>query len=228
MDSPKYNRTLHVPWSPGATNDDKMATSVDTLIGIPIVITEKLDGSNASLEQNGCFARTHSGPPDHPSFDGLKALHASIKYKLPQNIQYFGEWLYAVHSITYDALPGYFLMFGIREIQITGYNGEDNSYWWSWEDIEMFATNLGVHSVPLLWKGQVSSEKELKTITESLVNCPSVYGPIREGVVIRIAGDFQNVDFSKYVMKWVRKDHVSPDNDHWKHKEIVKNGLCKK
>ena len=48
MDSPKYNRTYHFPWSQGATNDDKIATDMSRLIGNPIVITEKMDGSNTS------------------------------------------------------------------------------------------------------------------------------------------------------------------------------------
>jgi hypothetical protein len=108
--SPKYNRTYHVTWSAGATNDDKIADSVQSLINIPIVITEKMDGSNTSLERNGCFVRTHSGSPTHISFDGLKALHATIKFKIPDNIQIFGEWCYAKHSIEYSELPGYFFV----------------------------------------------------------------------------------------------------------------------
>ena len=39
----KYNRTYHLPWSPGATNDDRISSDVSPLIGIDIVITEKLE-----------------------------------------------------------------------------------------------------------------------------------------------------------------------------------------
>jgi hypothetical protein len=49
-----------------------------------------MDGSNASLEYDGCFAITHSGSSTYPSFDGLKALHASIKHKIPK---YFFNYL---------------------------------------------------------------------------------------------------------------------------------------
>ena len=112
----KYPRTLHLPWSKGTTNDDKIATSINSLLNVPIVISEKLDGSNASLEANGCFARTHAGAPTHASFDGLKALHATVKRNIPKGIQIFGEWCYALHSIAYTALPGYFLLFNVRDL----------------------------------------------------------------------------------------------------------------
>src|ERR1700735_3741011 len=109
MSSVKYPRTFHFPWSKGCNNDDKIAASIEALINEPIIITEKIDGSNVSLEQNGCYARTHAHAPMHPSFDGLKSLHASIGYQIPYGLQFFGEWCAAKHSITYDALPDYFL-----------------------------------------------------------------------------------------------------------------------
>lgn len=221
--SPKYPRTYHLPWSEGATNDDKIATDLSFLINTPLVISEKLDGSNTSLEANGCFARTHSGPPNHPSFDALKALHANVKYGIPENIQIFGEWCFALHSIPYDSLPSYFLMFGIRDLYV-GPHGNEMPFWYSWGELEEWSKDLGLPTVPVLWKGTVSSSKELQDLTESLVVQPSVYGKTREGVVVRIEDTFTDSNFSKSVMKWVRKDHVQT-SDHWKNQEIVKNKL---
>ena len=219
MDSPKYNRTFHFPWSKGCTNDDKMATSVEGLIGTSIVITEKMDGSNTSLEAHGCFARTHAGAPTHTSFDGLKALHSSIKYKIPNKYQLFGEWCFALHSIAYSKLPGYFLMFNIREL-----NDEIPHMWLSWDAVELWAQEIGVSTVPVLFRGKVNSEKELKELTESLMIEPSVCGGIREGVVARVAGEFSDNDFSSCVMKCVRANHVQT-SDHWKDQEIIRNKL---
>lgn len=214
----KYNRTMHLPWSKGATNDDKIATSIDHLIGKPIVITEKLDGSNCSLEADGCFARSHSGPPAHPSFDEFKALHFNIKHLIPNNMQFFGEWCKAKHSIHYDQLPGYLLLFGIREFD------SDSPFWFSWGKVEEYAEYLDLPTVPVLFKGQVSSEKQLKELTELFMNQPSVCGGIREGVVVRLADGFSNDNFSQCVLKCVRKDHVNT-SEHWAHQEIVKNKL---
>ena len=53
---------------------------------------------------------------------------------------------------------------------------------------------------------------------------PSCYGDIREGVVARVAKSFKDDEFSSCVLTCVRANHVTSD-DHWKHKEIVKNKL---
>lgn len=221
MDSPKYNRTFHLPWSPGGTNDDKRATDVSRLIDSPIVITEKMDGSNTSLEAEGCFARTHSGAPTHSSFNGLKALHASNKYIITPKTQLFGEWCFAKHSIEYNELPSYFLLFGTRYIDN---DGEGQHRWGAWTDVESWAGDLGISTVPLLYTGKVSSEKELKQLTENLMIQPSACGGIREGVVVRIASSFTDSDFPSCVMKCVRANHVQTD-EHWKDQEIIRNKL---
>lgn len=218
MDSPKYNRTMHLPWSPGGTNDDKRATSVDTLLNQPLIITEKMDGSNTSLEDAGCFSRTHSGPPTHVSFDGLKALHSTVRYKIPQGIQLFGEWCYAKHSIDYRELPGFFLLFNVRDLNY------EKAVWADWSEVEMWAEEIGVPTVPVLFKGEVSSEQKLKELVESLMIQPSRCGGIREGVVVRIASSFTDDSFSESVMKCVRANHVQT-TEHWKDQEIIRNKL---
>ena len=217
MDSPKYNRTPHVMWSPGATDDDKIAMSSTGLVGVPIIITEKMDGSNTSLEQAGCFARTHSGPPTHASFDALKALHATIKHKIPEYLQLFGEWCFAQHSIAYSELPHYFMLFNVRDLRY------DYSYL-SWEEVIMWAEEIGVPTVPLLFEGTVLSVDELKELTEKLMKQPSKCGGIREGVVIRTQNSFPDVAFALLCQKCVRANHVQT-TEHWKDQEIIKNKL---
>jgi hypothetical protein len=216
MDSPKYNRTFHFPFSPGATSDDKIAASMEKLIGAPIVLTEKVDGSNVSLETNGCYARTHAGPPTHKSFDMLKVLHSAVRFQIPNNIQLFGEWCYAKHSIEYSELPGYFLLFNVRNLE--------SSTWDAWEYVEQWAHEIDVSTVPVLYKGTVSSERELKELVESFMNQPSACGGIREGVVARVARIFNDEEFPSCVMKCVRANHVQTD-EHWKNQDIIKNKL---
>lgn len=219
MNSPKYNRTFHLPWSAGCTNDDKIATSIDKLIGFPIVITEKMDGSNTSLEREGCFARSHSGTPTHASFNMLKVLQASLKQFLSKGMQYFGEWCFAQHSIAYSELPGYFLLFGIRDTYV-----KDSESWYSWEHVETMGQALGISTVPVLYKGTVNSEKELKELVESFMIQPSACGGIREGVVVRVQREFEDSEFHECVMKCVRANHVQT-TEHWKNQEIIKNKL---
>jgi len=222
MDSPKYNRTFHVPWSPGRGSDDKIAKDVKSLLDVEIIISEKVDGSNVCIEHNGCFARTHASAPSHESFDAFKALHAQIKYGLDFNgmiligKQIFGEWCFAQHSIPYDKLPGYFLTFGVRVLAA--------QYWLSWDETVSLSEELGLPTVPVLFRGIVKTEAELCELTEKLSKEPSELGTIREGVVIRLAGAFEDEYFARYVMKYVRANHVQTD-EHWKDQEIIRNKL---
>lgn len=112
--------------------------------------------------------------------------------------------MYAIHSIEYSDLNSDFYIFGIR----------DNNIWIPWEGVEEYSYLLDLPTVPVLFKGVVNSELELKELTEKLVSEPSALGGKREGIVVRNAGMFHNDDFATNVMKWVRKGHVQT-SDHW-------------
>lgn len=217
----KYPRTYHLPWSPGATRDDRIQTDLSNLIGKEIIISEKLDGSNVMLSSEGVFARSHSGPPTHPSFNALKPLYYSIKDNL-SNYDLFGEWCYAKHSIQYSELPSYLLCFGIRYKEDT--HPYDN-FWMNWHEFVKVCKSLDLHTTPVLYQGVISSEKELEKLVNSLAGQPSACGGLREGVVVRVAESFPDTVFSTHVCKWVRAGHVQEGDDHWKHKEIIKNIL---
>lgn len=216
MDSPKYERTFHLPWSPGGTSDDKRMLDISGLLNTPVVITEKMDGSNVCMERQSCFARTHSGPPDHPSFDAFKQLHGMCKVKIPINLQIFGEWCYALHSIAYDRLPSFFLMFGVRDL--------NTNMWLSWEEVELWSQELEVPTVPVLASLEFKNEKSLKETTDHLCSQDSFCGSLREGIVVRVSREFSNEDFSSLVGKIVRANHVTTDQ-HWKSKQIVRNKI---
>ena len=214
--SPKYPRTSHLPWSPGGTSDDRRLASVASLLGTPVVLTEKMDGSNVCIEADGCYARSHASAPNHPSFDAFKAFYASVRSLLPQGLQVFGEWLYAKHSIGYTALPGYFLCFGVRDL--------NTMTWGSWGEVELWAAELSCQTAPVLAQTTLSTEKELKSLTEKLAGLPSQCGGEREGTVVRVAGEFSDASFNTSVGKYVRANHVQTE-DHWKTQAIVKNVL---
>lgn len=213
--SPKYNRTPHLPWSPGGTNDDKRIDRLDNLLYVPLIFTEKMDGSNVCLESNSVYARSHSGPPSHPSFDALKALHSQIRHLIPVGVQVFGEWLYAEHSIHYTNLPHYLLLFSVRTSV-----GKTHG---SWAEVEEMAERLGVPTVPVLMRSSSTTPKFLQVLTDECLHKPIVHGG-REGIVVRTRHGFPDDEFHLSVAKWVRKDHVTTD-DHWKHKDVVKNEL---
>jgi len=215
MTSEKYPRTPHLPYSPGGTSDDRRLRDVGGLLRIPLVLTEKMDGSNVCLEGQAVFARSHGGAPNHPSFDLLKAYHASVKHRIPSEVQVFGEWLYARHSIGYSGLPNYFMAFGVRE----------NHMWASWEDVQLWAEELGVPTVPVLQHCCFEREDDLRAAVETHTKTASACGGEREGVVVRNSGYFPHHLFDKNVAKWVRQGHVQTD-EHWKNQQIVRNGLA--
>lgn len=103
----KYFRTYHLPFSPGRGKDDKVLNSVNHLLKKDLIFTEKLDVSNICLCKEGVFSRSHSQFAKHQSFDMLKQLYFNIKNEIPDNYLFYGEWLYAVHSIKYTKLPSY-------------------------------------------------------------------------------------------------------------------------
>lgn len=212
----KYPRTYHVAFSPNSVNPNHRLLTTTHFLNKDLVFTEKMDGGNCSMEQSGIYARSHSGTPDHPSFDILKSLHASIKSLIPPHIQLFGEILYAKHSIYYDNLPSYFMLFGVRNLR--------DEYWESWKVVEEWAKKIGVPTVPVMLHGNFSSETSLRKTIESLAKPPSACGNTKEGVVFRTESGFSDTEFKDNIAKWVRKDHVQSSN-HWTNDKIVKNLL---
>lgn len=210
----KYPRTFHLPYSPGGTSDDRRLKGTSSFVGRSVVITEKMDGSNVCMEHDGCFARSHASAPRHPSFDAFKAAHAVVRHRIPKGIQIFGEWCYARHSIEYTKLPGYFQVFGVRT----------NITWASWRTVCTWAASLGFVTVPVLDTRVFNTIDELQRCVEKLASGPSACGGQREGVVVRVASDFEEYEFSKSVAKYVRANHVQTDQ-HWSHQAITKNQL---
>lgn len=200
----KYPRTSHLFFSPGASSDDKIATSISSLIGIDIVITEKLDGENTGITNKGVYARSHAAFTTSPWSVQVRMIQNRIKNDLSDDVFLFGENMEGIHSIEYKNLDSYFYIFGVR----------DNNVWIPWESVEEYSYLLDIPTVPVLFKGIANNEKELKEITESLVKGESKLGGHIEGIVVRNADMFHNDDFSTNVMKWVRKGHVQTD-EHW-------------
>ena len=200
----KYGRTYHLKFSPGATSDDKIVKSHESILGIDVVITEKLDGSNTAITKDGVYGRSHveftKNPWDIKTWD----LYRKVGDDLDDGVFLFGEGMYGIHSIEYSNLTSYFYLFGVR----------DNNIWIPWESVEEYSYLLDIPTVPVLFRGVINSEEELREIVDKLVKQPSAIGGQREGVVIRNASLFHNDDFAENVMKWVRRGHVQTDS-HW-------------
>ena len=159
----KYPRSYHLYFSPGATSDDRIAISTDSLINTEIIITEKMDGSNTAIMNKGVYGRSHGDYTqnawDRPMWD----LWNLIKRDIDDGLYLFGENMYGIHSIEYTKLKSYFYLFGIRSDDV----------WLSWSTIEEYSYLLNIPTVPVLFKGIVKSDSELRKLVEDLSNQPS-------------------------------------------------------
>ena len=218
----KYPRTYHVPFSPGATKDDKKLKDgwFEYYRGKEIVVTEKLDGENSCLCQKGVFARSHGAETRSPwsiNLWGDDGLYCKVKGLIDDDLLIFGENLYGEHSIHYEKLRDYFHVFAC-------YN-ETTDKWWSWDDVKFVSKVLGVPHVPTLWRGIAESEDQIRELIIQTMNMPSAYGNTKEGVVMRLANEFDGEDFPNYVCKYVRANHVQTDEHwtrNWKKAELIR------
>ncbi|WP_114952737.1 RNA ligase family protein [Sphingosinicella terrae] len=215
----KYPRTYHLPGSPGLQNDDRRLPSLEPFVGRRIVVTEKMDGEGTTMTR----VRTYPRSPDgrhHPSRDWMKAHHARKAHDIPEGWRISGEYMFARHSVAYtrelgNALPGYFLGFGI-------WDASNDLLDWD-ATLEMFEL-LDIPPVPVLYDGAFS-EKALAGIASSI-------DPLcQEGFVVRIADRIPYPDgpgdsgrFFAAVAKWVRRGHVQTDR-HWMDGPVVANQL---
>ena len=200
----KYPRTYHLPWSPGLQNDDRRIESLDHLRGcLDIVVTEKMDGENTTLYDDALHARSLSSGY-HPSRGMAKKQQQEIAHDIPADFRICGENMYAEHSIHYDNLEAYFLVFNIWQ----------GSHCLSWDDTLDWADLLGLKTVRVLYRGAWD-----QTWFDNFKIEPGV-----EGYVVRDAASFPEESFSTHVAKYVRKGHVQTD-EHWMKKQVVPNGL---
>lgn len=202
----KYPRTPHLPWSPGATSDDKWVDTLEMFQGQEIVITEKMDGENTTMYPDHIHARSIDSR-HHPSRSWVKSLHHRVAHLIPQGWRVCGENMYARHSIGYDTLPSYFLMFSIWD---------DEGRCLGWDETEEWSELLGLELVPVWYRGPWD-EARVRAIAPDLET--------QEGYVVRTAQGFTLEGFATSVAKWVRAGHVQTET-HWMHAEVVPNGLA--
>lgn len=203
----KYPRTFHLPWSPGASSDDKMLKSVDCFKGKKVVVTEKMDGENTTLYNNFIHARSIEGYSSHESRSWMKTFHASICHDIPENYRICGENLFAKHSIEYNDLTSYFQGFSIFN---------DKNICLSWKETLEYFELLNITPVKTLF------EDNFDVLENTLKNY--IMPSYTEGYVVRLYDEFKYSDFSRSCAKYVRKNHVQT-NDHWKYQKIIPNKL---
>ena len=211
FNSTKHPRIGHLPWSAHADADDITGASTVALEGREVVVLEKRDGECTTLYSDHHHARsTTSGP--HPTRSKLAALHGSIARLIPRDVRICGENVAAVHTVRYHALRSVFETFSAwRGAECLG-----------WDETEQLANDIGLVTVPVLWRGSWDDR------LISAIDVSKLAGDPCEGYVVRPASSFSAEEFSLLVLK--HRAMAMDAGEHWMHKRVEWNcvvGSCK-
>jgi len=161
----KYPRTQHIEGSrlqPG--DEDLDAIPFERIANRNIVVEEKVDGANCGISftsdgQLQLQSRGHflTGGPREKHFALFKqwaTTHQSALFeRLDDRFVMYGEWLYAKHTIFYDALPHYFMEFDILDVA--------SSEFLSTSRRKELLVGLPIVSVRVLFEGNLNRKKTL-------------------------------------------------------------------
>ena len=161
----KYPRTPHLEGSrlqPG--DEDLSQIRFSEIAGRHLVVEEKCDGANAAIsfsDEGEMFlqSRGHylTGGYRERHFNLMKqwaSVHRDAFYQvLGSRYLMYGEWMYAKHTVFYDALPHYFLEFVIYD--------RTQGIFLDTPSRRKLTEKLPIVSVPVLSEGVFSKQQQL-------------------------------------------------------------------
>lgn len=221
----KYPTTPHLLWlgSKPLARSDKLIPKQECLefLKREVIIEEKIDGANIgiSISEDGSLRVQNRGQYiDNQFFGQFSRLENWLSLRgqkfmsaLPKNAILFGEWCAAVHTIFYDRLPDYFLLFDVYDVE--------NAEFWSVARRDDLAENLELKVVPKIFKGQVDKDKVLSLLLGSqsrFSSCPM------EGLVMRTDDALWLLQRAKVV----HPNFIQSVNQHWTKRAITWNQLA--
>ncbi len=208
----KYPRTWHLPWSHKVHRNDMQLDSAKHFEGKEVVVTIKMDGENTTMYNDYLHARSVDSA-NHPTRGWAKRIHAEKGWSIPEDWRVCAENMYAKHTVIYENLDAYLLVFSI-------WNEKNECL--SWDDTLEWAELLDFAMTPVLYTGEWD-EKKIHSL------CPEEYnGDKVEGYVVRLVESFTYGDFRKSVAKYVKPefaDQLRVGSSHWKYKAIIPNKL---
>lgn len=217
----KFPRTPHLIWlGESAPRGDKLMDAADakTLLRRPAVVEEKVDGANLGLslgaggrlraQSRGHYLEPGTGGQWKPLWRWLALHEASLVPVLKPSLILFGEWCYAEHSVAYDALPDWLLVFDV-------YDREGGRFWCR-ERRDALARGVGLSVVPTLAEGKFTIAALRRRIGRSQVgDVPA------EGIYVRWDAD----DWLLARAKIVRPGWVMANDEHWASRSLKTNSL---
>ena len=233
-------------------DEDLSQIPFDSIRDRYLVIEEKCDGANSaiSFDTDGNLLLQSRG---HYLTGGYRERHYNLMKQwanvhrdaffdlLGTRYIMYGEWMYAKHTVFYDALPHYFLEFDIYDRQKDIFLDTHSRH--------AMLRNVPVVSVPVLGRGYYSTKEEMlqllgqsryvtgnqyRNLRDAAVrlgldpdrNCRETeLSGIMEGLYIKVEEDGQVVDRMKYVRSTFLQC-VDVSETHWIDRPIIPNQLA--
>lgn len=197
--------------------DDKVLSrqAARAFLDEPVVVEEKVDGENLGLSvvegQVVAQARGSYVELGGASFRGLAAWlrprASRIADELGEDLILFGEWCSVHHTVPYDALPDWLLVFDVYDRR--------NRRFWGLDERDLLAESLQLAHVPRLDAGTF----DLAAL-EQLLGTSRLGDAPMEGLVLRHAHDPDDR------AKLVRPAFVQAIGEHWRSRPAARNRLA--
>ncbi|ORV46319.1 hypothetical protein AWC02_11315 [Mycolicibacter engbaekii] len=205
----RFPSTPYLVRPPGVdVRGDKVLTDTERaeFLAQPLHVDEKVDGQNLgiSIGSDGLRfqARGSYVQPGGRHFRGLATWIAPRQQRfmdgLSDELIVFGEWCTVEHSVHYDKLPDWFLVFDVYD--------RATRLFWEPDMRDALADDLGLYTVPFLGAGRFDLDGLMRLMTQSRVGHEQM-----EGVVARTVGS----DCQQRRAKIVRPEFVQQIDQHW-------------
>lgn len=219
----RFPHTPHLAWlaKDGVPRDDKVLSPAEAqvLLSGDVVVEEKLDGANLglSLSPNGTVRAQNRGQyldePHAGQFARLPAWlaqhEAGLRAVLRTDLILFGEWCAARHSLGYDTLPDWFLLFDVYD--------RNTGRFWSTSRRNALAAEAELFTVPLVSSGRTTLAALKQLVMDTVSHYRSEL-PL-EGVVVRR----ESGEWCDARAKLVRPDFAQAIDTHWRKRAIEWN-----
>lgn len=220
----RFPHTPHIAWlGEGQPRDDKVlaAHEVTDLLADTVWVEEKLDGANLgiSLRADGTLRAQNRGQyllePYAGQFSRLNSWLAQHQWAFAQvlnaDLIVFGEWCAAKHSLDYESLPDWFLVFDVYDRR--------HQRFWSSARRNALVAELGLVTVPVLFEGPASLP-ELEMLLKQSTSRYRSGAP--EGLIIRKESD----QWCDSRAKLVRAEFTQTIGEHWRSRAIEWNQVA--
>lgn len=219
----RFPHTPHLAWlGPGQPRDDKVLSPDEALAFLDgeIVVEEKIDGANLgfSLDGGGQLRAQNRGawllPPYGGQFSRLQAWLDTHQERLfdalDTHLIAFGEWCAARHSLDYDRLPDWWIVFDVYDRRAQRF--------FSTARRDAWARQVGLSVVLPRARGRFSLD-DLRTLLETETS--NYRSGALEGFVLRREDD----TWLHTRAKLVRAQFVQAIDSHWRQRGLQWNRL---